>query len=171
MAYHNAQEDPAVTSGYPSPSGLTASARRALRRTLDPEDVERAAALLCAEAGLLTLDREIFRRTAPTGLCNAFAVALVGEDVSPDGENYRIFHLRVTGRHENAAVLRQKFARIRAGLPAEEFTTVSSAKITRPVHFTGCRALKPVSFDMAAAKGAVVTTGVLELAFQVCIAP
>ena len=171
MSYHNPQENPVITAGYPGTAGLTPAARRALRRTLDPEDVERAVTLLCAEAAGLTLDREIFRRAAPVGLRSVFAVALTGEDVSPNGENYRVFAFRVTGRDENAARLHQRFAQIRAGLPAEEFVSVSSSRIARTVHFAGCRSEKGVVFDQSAERGSVAATGVLELKFQVCIAP
>lgn len=170
MSYLNLQEEPVITSGYPGSSGITAAQRQALRRALDPEDVERAAALLCAEAGGMMLDEDFFRRRPPAGCRNAFTLVLTGEDVPPEGSNYRLFKARLFGRDENAAVLHRKFALVRAGLPGEVFTSVASRRIAGTVHFARCAGEK-AAFDVRSEQGCTVTTGVMEISLLVCIAP
>ena len=170
MPYLNEQENPVITSGYPGRSGVGTAERRALRRTLDPEDVERAAVLLCAEAGGLRIDGEIFRRRSPAGCRNAFILALTGEDVPPEGSRYRLFKVRLSGRDENAAVLHRKFALVHAGLPGDVFTSVASRRISGTIHFARCTVEK-TAFDVRSEQGCSVTTGVMELSLLVCIAP
>jgi len=170
MPYLNMQEDPVIISGYPGSSGATAAERRILRRALDPEDVERAAVLLCAEAGGLRIDAEIFRRHAPAGCRSAFILALTGEDVPSEGSRYRLFKVRLSGRDENAAILHRKFALIQAGLPGEVFTSVASRRISGTVRFARCAVEKTV-FDVRSEQGCTVTTGVMELSLLVCVAP
>lgn len=170
MPYLNMQENPVITSGYPGSSGATAAERRILRRALDPEDVERAAVLLCAEAGGLRIDEAIFRRRAPAGCRNAFVLALTGEDVPQEGCRYRLFKARLSGCDGNAAVLHQKFALVHAGLPGDVFTSVASRRITGTVHFARCTVEK-TAFDVRSEQGCSVTTGVMELSLLVCVAP
>ena len=170
MPYLNVQLNPVITSGYPGSSGATAAERCALRRALDPEDVERAAVLLCAEAGGLRIDEEIFRRRAPAGCRNVFILVLTGEDVPPEGSNYRLFKARFSGCGENAAVLHQKFALVHAGLPGDVFTSVASRRISGTIHFARCTVEK-TAFDVRSEQGCSVTTGVMDLSLLVCIAP
>jgi len=170
MPYINVQEEPVITRGYPGASGVTAAERRGLRRDLDPENVERAAVLLCAEAGAMTIDETIFRRRPPAGCRNAFSLALASEEIPPEGGGYRLFKARLSGRDEDAAALHRKFARIRAGLPGEVFTSVGGRRISGTVHFARCAAEKTV-FDVQTEQGRMVTTGVMELSLLVCIAP
>ncbi len=131
LSHVNSGEVPEFSWGIPGTDDSPSSERLRRKAALNIPDVERAAALLCAELAGLELDRELFRREWPLRQETAYLFRLDAE-LDDSSQDYRSFSGTFAGRAPERDTLLSLVSTLRNKLPPL-WVTVGSRRIAAPI--------------------------------------